>query len=110
MKDDLQDLLELAMEGRRRVKEQLKKMGSFEFFQTSFSYTDRETGEERYVGVPEEGGRNMIASDPLEPGTRMWVRAKLSASTRRETALDSVESPLSVFGGDFASYNRTVGP
>ena len=68
-KEDLRDLLELAMEGRRRVKEQLKKMGSFEFFQTSFSYTDRETGEERYVGVPEEGGRNMISSDPLEPGS-----------------------------------------
>jgi ATP-dependent Lon protease len=68
-KEDLRDLLELAMEGRRRVKEQLKKLGSFEFFQTSFSYIDKETGEERYVGVPEEGGRNMISSDPLEPGS-----------------------------------------
>jgi ATP-dependent Lon protease len=44
-------------------------LGSFEFFQTSFSYIDKETGEERYVGVPEEGGRNVIASDPLEPGS-----------------------------------------
>jgi ATP-dependent Lon protease len=68
-KDELRDLLELAMEGRRRVKEQLKKLGSFEFFQTSFSYIDKETGEERYVGVPEEGGRNVISSDPLEPGS-----------------------------------------
>jgi len=68
-KEELRDLLELAMEGRRRVKEQLKKLGSFEFFQTSFSYIDKETGEERYVGVPEEGGRNVIASDPLEPGS-----------------------------------------
>jgi ATP-dependent Lon protease len=68
-KDDLRELLELAMEGRRRVKEQLKKMGSFEFFQTSFSYIEKETGEERYVGVPEEGGRNVISSDPLEPGS-----------------------------------------
>jgi ATP-dependent Lon protease len=68
-KEDLRNLLELAMEGRRRVKEQLKKLGSFEFFQTSFSYIDKETGEERYVGVPEEGGRNLIASDPLEPGS-----------------------------------------
>lgn len=57
------------MEDRRRVKEQLKKMRSFEFFQTSFSYIDKETGEERYVGVPEEGGRNVISSDPLEPGS-----------------------------------------
>jgi ATP-dependent Lon protease len=50
------------------VKEQLKKLGSFEFFQTSFSYLDKETGEERYVGVPEEGGRNAISTDPLAPG------------------------------------------
>lgn len=68
-KEELRELLEMAMEGRRRVKEQLKKLGSFEFFQTSFSYIDKETGEERYVGVPEEGGRNMISSDPLEPGS-----------------------------------------
>jgi len=68
-KEDLRDLLELAMEGRRRVKEQLKKLGSFEFFQTSFSYIEKETGEEKYVGVPEEGGRNVISSDPLEPGS-----------------------------------------
>jgi len=51
------------------IIQQLKKLGSFEFFQTSFSYIDKETGEERYVGVPEEGGRNVIASDPLEPGS-----------------------------------------
>jgi ATP-dependent Lon protease len=68
-KDELRELLELAMEGRRRVKEQLKKMGSFEFFQTSFSYIDKETGDERYVGLPEEGGRNAISIDPLEPGS-----------------------------------------
>lgn len=68
-KDELRELLELAMEGRRRVKEQLKKLGSFEFFQTSFSYIDKETGEEQYVGVPEEGGRNAISSDPLAPGS-----------------------------------------
>ncbi len=68
-RDELRDLLELALEGRRRVKEQLKKMGSFEFFQTSFSYIDKETGEEHYIGIPEEGGRNVISSDPLEPGS-----------------------------------------
>jgi ATP-dependent Lon protease len=68
-KEELRELLELAMEGRRRVKEQLKKMGAFEFFQTSFSYIEKETGEERFVGVPEEGGRNTISSDPLEPGS-----------------------------------------
>src|SRR5438045_7506858 len=67
--DELAEILEFAIEGRRRVKEQLKKMGSFEYYQTSFSYVDRETGEEKYVGVPEEGGRDVIATDPLQPGS-----------------------------------------
>jgi len=67
-REELAEILGLAIEGRRRVKEQLKKMGSFEYHQTSFSYIDRETGEERYVGVPEEGGRDLIATDPLQPG------------------------------------------
>lgn len=67
--DEIAELLEFAMEGRRRVKEQLKKMGSFEYYHTSFSYTLNETGEERFVGVPEQGGRNMISADPLPPGS-----------------------------------------
>lgn len=68
-KEELGELLELAIEVRRRVKEQLKKMGSFEFHQTSFSYRDHQTAEERYVGVPEEGGRELISSDPPAPGS-----------------------------------------
>lgn len=68
-KDEAAELTELALEGRRRVKEQLKKMGSFEFHQTSFSYIDSESREERFVGVPEQGGREMISTDPLAPGS-----------------------------------------
>ena len=68
-KEELAELVELALEGRRRVKEQLKKMGSFEYYQTSFSYIDGETREERFVGVPEQGGRDMISTDPLAPGS-----------------------------------------
>src|SRR5262249_14028243 len=68
-KTELAEILELALEGRRRVKEQLKKMGSFEYYHTSFSYLDTATGEERFVGVPEQGGRNLIAPDPLAPGS-----------------------------------------
>src|ERR1700737_2797553 len=67
--EELAEILELALEGRRRVKEQLKKMGSFEYYQTSFSYTLQESGEERFVGVPEQGGRDLISADPLSPGT-----------------------------------------
>jgi len=68
-KEELTELVELALEGRRRVKEQLKKIGSFEYHQTSFSYLDNVTREERYVGVPEEGGRDLISPDPLAPGS-----------------------------------------
>ncbi len=66
---ELAEIVELALEGRRRVKEQLKKLGSFEYYQTSFSYIDNETREEKFVGVPEQGGRDMISSDPLAPGS-----------------------------------------
>lgn len=68
-REDLEELLSHAIEGRRRVKEQLKKMGSFEYYHTSFSYVDTENGEEHFVGVPEQGGRDLIAADPLPPGT-----------------------------------------
>ncbi len=68
-KDDLAELVEIAVEGRRRVKEQLKKMGSFEYHQTSFSYIDHATREEWFVGVPEQGGSDMISADPLAPGS-----------------------------------------
>ncbi len=67
-REDLEEILHLALEGRRRVKEQLKKMGSFEYHQTSFSYQVNETGEEVFVGVPEQGGRDLIPADPLAPG------------------------------------------
>ncbi|MCS7166352.1 MAG: protease Lon-related BREX system protein BrxL [Gemmatales bacterium] len=68
-KEELAELLELALEGRRRVKEQLKKMGAFEYHQTSFSFIDQDTREERFVGVPEQGGCQAISSDPLPPGS-----------------------------------------
>ena len=59
----------MGLEGRRRVKEQLKKMGSFEEHdQTSFSYIDNDTREERFVGVPRQCGKDTISTDPLAPG------------------------------------------
>jgi len=68
-REEMAELVELALEGRRRVKEQLKKMGSFEYHQTSFSYIDNVSRDERFVGVPEEGGHALIATDPLAPGS-----------------------------------------
>lgn len=66
---EVKEYAELAMEARRRVKEQLKKRGSFEFYKTSFSYIDNEDGIERTVGVPEQGGKGAISQDPLPPGS-----------------------------------------
>jgi len=67
--EELAELVSIALEGRRRVKEQLKKMGAFEYHQTSFSFIDNETREETHVGVPEQGGKDMISTDPLAPGS-----------------------------------------
>ncbi len=68
-KDDIREYLVFAMEMRRRVKEQLKRIGGMEFWDTNFSYIDKETQEEIFVGLPEERGSALIESNPLPPGT-----------------------------------------
>ena len=67
-KEDVREYLEIAMEMRRRVKEQLKRIGGMEFWDTNFSYIDKETQEEFFVGLPEEKGSSLIESSPLPPG------------------------------------------
>jgi ATP-dependent Lon protease len=68
--DELREYLELSLEARRRVKEQLKKRGSFEFYKTSFSYFSADgDATEHIVSVPEQGGSGLISPDPLPPGT-----------------------------------------
>lgn len=67
-KEDIREYLILAMEMRRRVKEQLKRIGGMEFWDTNFSYIDKETQEEIFVGLPEERGSHLIESNPLQPG------------------------------------------
>lgn len=67
-KEDVRRYLEFAIEMRRRVKEQLKRIGGMEFWDTNFSYIDKETQEEVYVSVPEERGSNLIEDTPLAPG------------------------------------------
>jgi ATP-dependent Lon protease len=68
-KEAVRQCLEYALETRRRVKEQLKKIGGMEFYDVHFSYIDNETMEERFVGVPEQGGGSLIPEGPLNPGT-----------------------------------------
>ena len=67
-KEAVRRCLEYALEARRRVKEQLKKIGGMEFFDVHFSYIDQETRDERFVSVPEQGGDKLIPDGPLNPG------------------------------------------
>ena len=68
-KEEIEEYLAYAMEMRRRVKEQLKKMGGLEYWDTSFSYIDRESGQETFVRLPEMGGGTIIAEGGLPPGS-----------------------------------------
>ena len=67
-KEAVRRCLEYALEARRRVKEQLKKIGGMEFYDVHFSYIDQETREEKFIGVPEQGGGSLIPDGPLNPG------------------------------------------
>jgi ATP-dependent Lon protease len=72
-KDAVRRCLEYALEARRRVKEQLKKIGGMEFFDVHFSYIDVETMEEKFISVPEQGGGSLIPDGPLSPGAMHTV-------------------------------------
>src|SRR3954464_9723752 len=72
-KEAVRRCLEYALEARRRVKEQLKKIGGMEFFDVHFSYIDQETLEEKFIGVPEQGGGSLIPEGPLSPGVMHTV-------------------------------------
>ena len=67
-KDDVEEILKISLEMRRRVKEQLKKLGGMEFYDVNFSYIDNETFEEKYISVPEQGGGNLIPEGICNPG------------------------------------------
>ena len=72
-KEAVRRCLEYALEVRRRVKEQLKKIGGMEFFDVHFSYIDIETMEEKFISVPEQGGGSLIPDGPLNPGVMHTV-------------------------------------
>jgi len=67
-KEDVREYLVIALEMRRRVKEQLKRIGGMEFWDTNFSYIDKATQEEFFVGLTEEKGSHLIENTPLSPG------------------------------------------
>lgn len=67
-KDDVAEVLRIALEMRRRVKEQLKKIGGMEFYDVNFSYIDNDTFEENFVSLPEQGGGKLIPEVLNKPG------------------------------------------
>jgi len=72
-KEAVRECLEYALEARRRMKEQLKRIGGMEFYDVHLSYIDLETEEERLVRVMEQGGDSLIPEDPLSPGSLFTV-------------------------------------
>ena len=72
-KEAVRECLEYALEARRRMKEQLKRIGGMEFYDVHFSYIDLETNEERFVVVKEEGGGSLIPDTPMMPGSLYTV-------------------------------------
>lgn len=100
-KEAVRECLEYALEARRRIKEQLKRIGGMEFFDVHFSYIDLETNEEKMVSVLEQGGDSLIPSDPLSAGS-LYTVARGSAGHlglyRLETQVTSGSGQLKLSG------------
>lgn len=100
-KDTVRRCLEYALEARRRVKEQLKKIGGMEFFDVHFSYLDQETLEEKFVSVPEQGGGSLIPDGPLNPGVMHTIATGSAAHIglyRLETQVTAGSGALKTSG------------
>ena len=67
-KEELEEIIRIALEMRRRVKEQLKKIGGMEFYDVNFSYIDNESFEEKFVSVPEQSSSTLIPDGICSPG------------------------------------------
>lgn len=100
-KEAVRRCLEYAMETRRRVKEQLKKIGGMEFYDVHFSYIDAKANDERFVGVPEQGGGGLIPEGPLKPGALHTVAVGASTHLglyRMETQVTAGKGHLKISG------------
>lgn len=94
-KEEVEEILIKSLEYRRRVKEQLKKMAGMEFFATNFSYIDRESGEEFYISLNEQGGGKLIPEGPLKVGSLYTI----TESTNHMKGLYKVEGQISAGKG-----------
>lgn len=90
-KEELKEILEYSLIGRRRVKEQLKKIGGMEFYDVHFSYIDKETMEEYFISVPECGGGKLIPEGTLKSGHTYFIGRGTSGNIG--TYKIEVESP-----------------
>lgn len=97
--------VEIALEMRRRVKEQLKRIGGMEFWDTNFSYIDKDSQEECFVGLPEEKGSHLIENTPLPPGI-----CYTSTSDGENVALVRIETVAVAGSGklNITGVNNTV--
>jgi len=98
-----------ALESRRRVKEQLKKIGGMEFYDVHFSYIDNETLEEKFVSLPEHGGGSLIPEGPMPPGTMHTVMQGTSSHLglyRLELQVTAGNGKLSVSGSGTDNKSR----
>ena len=89
--------LEYAIETRRRVKEQLKKIGGMEFYDVHFSYIDPETLEEWFISVPEQGGGALIPDGPLNPG----VLHTIATASSGHLGVYRIETQITAGNGKF---------
>lgn len=92
-KDDVRKCLEYALIGRRRIKEQLKKIGGLEFYDVHFSYIDLDDNEERYVSTPESGGVALIPEGELPSGTLYTVASEPESGNKGIVRLDVQKMP-----------------
>lgn len=109
--NDLECYLELALEGRRRVKEQLKKLGAFEYYKTSFSYIENESETEKFVTVPEIGGTHLISPDPLPAGSVYAVSVGMggkAAFYRMEVATSPGSGKVRISGAIDSMLRQSV--
>ncbi|MFW6005271.1 MAG: protease Lon-related BREX system protein BrxL [Desulfonatronovibrionaceae bacterium] len=108
-KEAVEKCLKYALESRRRVKEQLKRLGGMEFYDVHFSYIDKETREEKFVSVPEQGGSSLIPEGPPNPGTLHTVGEGDNGHLglyRIETQVTSGNGKLSISGVGAGSKAR----
>ncbi len=100
-KEAVRQCLEYALEVRRRIKEQLKRIGGMEFFDVHFSYIDLETNEEKFVTVKEQGGGSIIPEGALRAGSLHTVSTGSGGHLglyRLETQITSGNGQLKLSG------------